>query len=163
MKALGSAPARLRFEPNDHQTDALVTAAGMRALRQRAARLRAGGLTPALARTEGWTFGVALAHWGRSRAGLAQLVEQRFCKPKVAGSIPATGTTQFPVCLQVLSTIAKCQFSRAIPGGWAGANHGRTARERSSLSNPKSFREISLTPETRISVALHGNEQRTLG
>ena len=29
---------------------------------------------------------------GRS-AGLAQLVEQRFCKPKVAGSIPATGTT----------------------------------------------------------------------
>ena len=25
-------------------------------------------------------------------AGLAQLVEQRFCKPKVAGSIPATGT-----------------------------------------------------------------------
>jgi hypothetical protein len=26
-------------------------------------------------------------------AGLAQLVEQRFCKPKVAGSIPATGTT----------------------------------------------------------------------
>jgi hypothetical protein len=30
--ALGSRPARLRFEPNDHQTDALVTAAGMRAL-----------------------------------------------------------------------------------------------------------------------------------
>lgn len=26
-------------------------------------------------------------------AGLAQLVEQRFCKPKVAGSNPATGTT----------------------------------------------------------------------
>jgi hypothetical protein len=28
------------------------------------------------------------------RAGLAQMVEQRFCKPKVAGSIPATGTTR---------------------------------------------------------------------
>jgi hypothetical protein len=28
----------------------------------------------------------------RSRAGLAQLVEQRFCKPKVAGSNPASGT-----------------------------------------------------------------------
>ena len=27
------------------------------------------------------------------RAGLAQLVEQRFCKPLVVGSIPATGTT----------------------------------------------------------------------
>ena len=26
------------------------------------------------------------------RAGLAQLVEQRFCKPLVAGSNPATGT-----------------------------------------------------------------------
>ena len=32
LKGLGSPPARLRFEPNDHQTDALVTAAGMRAL-----------------------------------------------------------------------------------------------------------------------------------
>jgi hypothetical protein len=28
----------------------------------------------------------------RRRAGLAQLVEQRFCKPKVAGSNPASGT-----------------------------------------------------------------------
>ena len=26
------------------------------------------------------------------RAGLAQLVEQRFCKPKVGGSSPSTGT-----------------------------------------------------------------------
>ncbi len=59
LKALGSAPARLRFEPNDHQTDAIVTAAGMRALV--AAEPRAfspEGLTPDLARTEGWTFGV---------------------------------------------------------------------------------------------------------
>ena len=32
LKGLGSPPVRLRFEPNDHQTDALVTAAGMRAL-----------------------------------------------------------------------------------------------------------------------------------
>ena len=43
-KGLGSPPARLRFEPNDHQTDALVTAAGMRQLaHDRAARLRSGG------------------------------------------------------------------------------------------------------------------------
>ena len=35
LKGLGSPPARLRFEPNDHQTDALVTAAGMRALATR--------------------------------------------------------------------------------------------------------------------------------
>src|ERR1700736_17994 len=29
-------------------------------------------------------------------AGLAQLVEQRFCKAKVAGSSPATGATLWP-------------------------------------------------------------------
>jgi hypothetical protein len=59
LKALGSDPARLRFEPNDHQTDALVTAAGMRALVMRQHQAFApDGLTPALARTEGWTFGI---------------------------------------------------------------------------------------------------------
>jgi hypothetical protein len=59
LKGLGSAPARLRFEPNDHQTDALVTAAGMRALACGEPRAFAPeGLTPAIARAEGWTFGV---------------------------------------------------------------------------------------------------------
>ena len=59
LKGLGSPPARLRFEPNDHQTDALVTAAGMRALAKSGRRaFDPEGLTPALARTEGWTFGV---------------------------------------------------------------------------------------------------------
>ena len=59
LKGLGSPPARLRFEPNDHQTDALVTAAGMRqlALSERRA-FEPEGLTPEIARTEGWTFGV---------------------------------------------------------------------------------------------------------
>ena len=59
LKGLGSPPARLKFEPNDHQTDALVTAAGMRALAQCEQRaFDPVGLTPELARTEGWTFGV---------------------------------------------------------------------------------------------------------
>ncbi|HEX8062758.1 MAG TPA: hypothetical protein VF535_06040 [Allosphingosinicella sp.] len=59
LVALGSRPARLRFEPNDHQTDALVTAAGMRALAGSEPRAFAPeGLTPELARTEGWTFGI---------------------------------------------------------------------------------------------------------
>jgi hypothetical protein len=59
LAALGSRPARLRFEPNDHQTDALVTAAGMRALAASEPRAFAPeGLTPELARTEGWTFGI---------------------------------------------------------------------------------------------------------
>ncbi len=59
LAGLGSSPARLRFEPNDHQTDALVTSAGMRALARSEPRAFAPmGLTPAIARTEGWTFGV---------------------------------------------------------------------------------------------------------
>jgi hypothetical protein len=59
LKGLDSPPARLRFEPNDHQTDALVTAAGMRLLATTEPRAFAPeGLTPHIARTEGWTFGV---------------------------------------------------------------------------------------------------------
>ena len=49
LKALGSPPARLRFEPDDHQTDALVTAAGMRAHLQHPHAFTPPGLTPALA------------------------------------------------------------------------------------------------------------------
>jgi hypothetical protein len=59
LKGLGSRPARLRFEPDDHQTDALATAAGMRALAaSEPGAFAPRGLTPELARTEGWTFGV---------------------------------------------------------------------------------------------------------
>jgi hypothetical protein len=59
LEGLGSPPARLRFEPNDHQTDALVTAAGMRQLARTEPRaFDPEGLTPEIARTEGWTFGV---------------------------------------------------------------------------------------------------------
>jgi hypothetical protein len=59
LRALGSRPARLSFEPNDHQTDALVTAAGMRQLASDEPRaLDPEGLTPEIARSEGWTFGV---------------------------------------------------------------------------------------------------------
>jgi hypothetical protein len=59
LLGLGSRPARLRFEPDDHQTDALVTAAGMRALATaEPIAFAPQGLTPELARTEGWTFGI---------------------------------------------------------------------------------------------------------
>ena len=59
LEGLGSPAPRLRFEPNDHQTDALVTAAGMRALAQNEPRAFAPeGLTREVARSEGWTFGV---------------------------------------------------------------------------------------------------------
>jgi len=59
LKGLGSPPARLTFEPNDHQTDALVTAAGMRAVARTEPRaFDPEGFTPEIARSEGWTFGV---------------------------------------------------------------------------------------------------------
>ena len=58
LEGRGSKPVRLRFEPVDHQTDALVTAAGMRAHLCNPAAFRPEGLTPELARTEGWTFGI---------------------------------------------------------------------------------------------------------
>ncbi len=59
LEGLGSPPSRLRFEPNDHQTDALVTAAGMRALAlHEGGAFSPEGLTPEIAQSEGWTFGV---------------------------------------------------------------------------------------------------------
>jgi len=59
LEGLGSPPTRLRFEPNDHQTDALVTAAGMRALDlTEGGAFEPEGLTHEVAQTEGWTFGV---------------------------------------------------------------------------------------------------------
>ena len=59
LRGLGSPPARLRFEPNDHQTDALVTAAGMRLVATTEPKAFAPeGLTPAIGQAEGWTFGV---------------------------------------------------------------------------------------------------------
>lgn len=59
LAGLASRPVRLRFEPDDHQTDALVTAAGMRELARTEPRaFEPGGLTPDIARTEGWTFGI---------------------------------------------------------------------------------------------------------
>jgi hypothetical protein len=59
LEGLGSRPVRLRAEPNDHQTDALVTAAGMRQLATNEPNaFRPEGLTPQIACSEGWTFGV---------------------------------------------------------------------------------------------------------
>lgn len=59
LLGLGSPITRLRFEPNDHQTDALVTAAGMRALALTEPRaFDPVGLTVQVAQSEGWTFGV---------------------------------------------------------------------------------------------------------
>lgn len=58
LAVLGSGPvATGRF--NDNQTDALVTAAALRRLSAEARWWAPAGLTAEIARTEGWTFGIA--------------------------------------------------------------------------------------------------------
>ena len=59
LAALGSRPLGAAEWLNDHQTDALVAAAGMRALATTEPRAFAPpGLSPEIAQAEGWTFGV---------------------------------------------------------------------------------------------------------
>lgn len=59
LAALGAQPVSLARNPSDHETDVLIAAAGMRAVATDTAYWSPRGLTPELARTEGWTFGVA--------------------------------------------------------------------------------------------------------
>lgn len=58
---LGSAPMPRAFPEHfpDHVGDALVSAAGLRAIADDPSWWSPAGLTPALAATEGWTFGIA--------------------------------------------------------------------------------------------------------
>ena len=58
LAALGSPPVKLRKTPTDHQTDALVTAAGMLAHLTNPDAFDPPGLSPEIARSEGWTFGI---------------------------------------------------------------------------------------------------------
>ena len=58
LTALGSPPVTLRATPTDHQTDALVTAAGMLSHLTNPLAFKPPGLTPEIARSEGWTFGI---------------------------------------------------------------------------------------------------------
>lgn len=57
LAALGSAPVP-DDDYSDHQTDVLVAAAGLRAIAADPRYWQPRGLTPEIARTEGWTFGV---------------------------------------------------------------------------------------------------------
>ncbi|WP_343345772.1 hypothetical protein WJT74_00925 [Sphingomicrobium sp. XHP0239] len=59
LAALGSPRVALDRDPSDHESDALVTAAGMRhVLHTEPQAFAPPALTPDIARTEGWTFGV---------------------------------------------------------------------------------------------------------
>src|SRR5438445_5695467 len=48
------------------------------------------------------------SHKQPSAAGLAQLVEQRFCKPKVAGSSPASGTIHLEPAMRIFIDADAC-------------------------------------------------------
>jgi hypothetical protein len=58
LASLGSHSAALAREPDDHETDALIAAAGLRAIAVQRGYWHPSRLTADLARTEGWTFGV---------------------------------------------------------------------------------------------------------
>jgi hypothetical protein len=58
LRALGSRTLRLASDPNDHETDVLIASAGLRAISSDPRYWNPPQLTPALARSEGWTFGV---------------------------------------------------------------------------------------------------------
>lgn len=58
LAVLGSPPVRASGPTDDHTADALLTAVWLRTQASRAELWNPKGLTPALARTEGWTFGV---------------------------------------------------------------------------------------------------------
>lgn len=58
LAVLGSAPHRPLARYTDHATDAILTAAWLRANAEDAALWHPPRLTPAIARSEGWTFGV---------------------------------------------------------------------------------------------------------
>lgn len=59
LAAIGSAPVPGAGPLDDHSADALLTAAWLRHVANRRDLWHPQGLTPGLAQTEGWTFGVA--------------------------------------------------------------------------------------------------------
>jgi hypothetical protein len=59
LAAIGSPPAGVTDPVSDHQSDALLTAAWLRTVADDARLWRPEALTPRLAETEGWTFGIA--------------------------------------------------------------------------------------------------------
>ncbi len=58
LAALGSQPSPMATDPNDHESDVIISAAGLRAIADDETYWNAPSLTPEIARTEGWTFGV---------------------------------------------------------------------------------------------------------
>ena len=69
LAALGSAPHQPLARYDDHATDALLTAAWLRGAGHREELWQPQGMSPHIARTEGWTFGVPLLTGVSDNAG----------------------------------------------------------------------------------------------
>lgn len=59
LAIIGSEPSGIAGAIDDHRTDAILTAAWLRANAHRAALWHPAAMTPEIARAEGWTFGIA--------------------------------------------------------------------------------------------------------
>ena len=58
LAALGSLPSAMTADPNDHESDVIIAAAGLRAIAGQERYWHPPSLTSQIARAEGWTFGV---------------------------------------------------------------------------------------------------------
>jgi hypothetical protein len=58
LAGLGSRPTTMQDDPNDHESDVIIAAAGLRAIAGDQRYWHPPSLTPEIARSEGWTFGV---------------------------------------------------------------------------------------------------------
>ncbi|MDO7842829.1 hypothetical protein Q5H94_10855 [Sphingomonas sp. CA1-15] len=59
LRHIGSVPTGLSGAIDDHKSDAILTAAWLRSVADRPELWHPSGMTPEIARTEGWTFGIA--------------------------------------------------------------------------------------------------------
>ena len=58
LAGLGSGPSPMTRDPSDHESDVIISAAGLRRIAEDERYWKPAALTPRIARTEGWTFGV---------------------------------------------------------------------------------------------------------
>lgn len=58
LAGLGSRPSSMGRDPTDHESDVIISAAGLRRIADDQGYWNPPALTPRVARTEGWTFGV---------------------------------------------------------------------------------------------------------
>ena len=91
-----------------------------------------------------------------SPAGLAQLVEQRFCKPKVAGSNPASGTGIYSY---TVSSGLQNEPTQERDSHWRSPNAGTAARafgEAQWLTDDESARLCVIVEELVANLYDHG-------